>query len=81
LRTWKFHQWAYGEDDLLGVHIPEMSNDLATINFDRKCSKIDRILKPLRGETPVHLRVNYPDIALYIQCLQRVVILLDLFHI
>ena len=34
-------RWPNGEVDVLGVHVPEKLSYLATINFDRKLSKID----------------------------------------
>ena len=43
-------KWADGEVDILDIHISKNTNELTTINFNRKLAKIDKILQPWRGK-------------------------------
>jgi len=43
-------QWTDGPVDILGIHIPKYLSDIVALNFDRKESKIDKLLNPWKGK-------------------------------
>ena len=43
-------KWSDGPVDVLGIHIPQNTSEIMTVNFHNKLKKIDKILQPWRGK-------------------------------
>ena len=43
-------KWTDGPVNVLGIQIPENMNELSTINFDNKLSKVEKFLQPWKGK-------------------------------
>lgn len=43
-------KWIDGLINVLGIHIPENMNEISTLNFNNKLSKITKILQPWKGK-------------------------------